>query len=251
MHEVPHTMTNIDRILEWRTCASQQDVEEGTEWYPLARACAAQMSARYAIPLDVAAGVIAVLSPRMEWSANLQAADDILRAFSRGDDEPEIGEDSPDVEGEKRTSAYGTNIRKAWNIARTGEGFPRCNGTRQGVRKLRKCHPGRDQCEAREHLHGPKVCEFADTILGNLDGRVVDVWATRAADISPHECYGLARDDPRRAGNPGNRFHSLQLDYAEAASRIGESPAILQAIVWTCIRRTWQNRRALQTEIPF
>jgi hypothetical protein len=238
------TAVAVANITAWRKCASTADVESGREWYPLARSCAQDMATKYGVSLDVAAGVVAVTSPNVKWLANLDAAETLIRAFSRGDARPDVSEIPAAV--------YGLNIRKAWRILQHGADFPRCNGRMAGARGERKCNGHRDDCPAADYLHGPKVVEFHETILGKLAGRVVDVWATRAADVSPYDVLTLARTDPRCTGVPGSRLPALQVAYAAVAETIGEDAAILQAIVWTCIRRTWRMRGAvLQTEIPF
>ena len=234
----------VQNILAWRELAAESDVHAGRDWYPIARNIARQFADTYGIPLDVSAGVIAVLSPSTEWMANVRGAETIIRAHARGESMPGPGE----VE-----TTYYTNVIKAWRILSTGSDFPRCDGTRIAASGRRvKCNPTRDDCPARAHLHGPKVSEFHATILGKLDGRVVDVWATRAADVGPYDVLSLAKDDPRRIGVPGSRFTILQDAYSEAARIRGESPAVIQAIVWTYIRRVWRNPVTIaQSEFPF
>jgi hypothetical protein len=235
-------MSAVENIGAWRALATTEDIDAGRSWYPLARSCAAEMSTKYQVPVENAAGIIAVLSPRCEWLDNLDAAETILRAHAAGEPMPS---EMPGV--------YGRNIAKAWKIARHGGAdLPRCNGYREGARGMRRCAPTRDECAAADYLHGPKVCEFHETILGKRAGRVVDVWATRAADINPYDLLTLTRDDPRCEGVPGARFATLQTAYLTAAENIGEDPCDLQAIVWTTIRRTWRRPgSALQTEIPW
>jgi hypothetical protein len=46
----------------------------GERWYPTAHNEARLMAETYGVPVDTAAAVIAVLSPRLRWSANLAAA---------------------------------------------------------------------------------------------------------------------------------------------------------------------------------
>lgn len=47
---------------------------EGLAWYATAHAAAVDLAVRYGTTDRVAAGVIAALSPRLQWSVNLQAA---------------------------------------------------------------------------------------------------------------------------------------------------------------------------------
>lgn len=221
----------VENIRAWRESASADDIAAGRDWYPLARRVARDMSRHYGVSLDVAAGVIAALSPRCGWSENLAAADTVLRAYANGEPMPTA---LPGV--------YGENVRKAWRIAQYGAGFPRCDATRDGARGGRvRCHGRRDGCPAAEYLHGPKVSEFAATIAGDRDGRVVDIWATRAADVHPCDVLTLAADDPLRDGNPRGRFAQLQYAYATVAAEYAEDPRVTQAIIWTRIRRVWHR----------
>lgn len=238
-------MSARENIAAWRKTASADDISAGRDWYPFARRVARDLARAHGVSGDVAAGVIAALSPRCSWPENLAAADTVLRAYAAGEPMP------TGVPG-----VYPANLRKAWNIVGHGDGFPRCNGTRIGARgTLVACVAGRDGCAAAQYLHGPKVCEFHETINGRRDGRVLDVWATRAADVSPYEVGTLAADDPRRAGIPGSRLAALQDAYVDVAVEYGEDPRATQAIVWTRIRRVWLRtdgkRNRVRDDIPF
>lgn len=242
--------TAAGNLRQWRELATPSDVHAGRDWYPLARKIAAELAEAYGQDVETVAGVIAVLSPQTEWMANVRGAETVLRAFVAGENIPSPGAVS--------TTYYG-NVRKAWNILQTGAAFPRCNGHRENERgRLVKCSPNREgsPCPARAHLHGPKVVEFFETIMGKRAGRVVDVWATRAVDVGPYDAILLRKGDPRAEGIPGTRIPMLQDAYAQVANEYGEDPRDTQAIVWTTIRRSWRTPgRALQMSlddgIPF
>lgn len=239
-------MTYVDNLRAWRATASADDITAGRDWYPLARKVSRQLATRYGVGVDTASGVIAALSPRCSWSENMGAAESILRAAANGDPMPDA---LPGV--------YGGNVAKAWRIAQHGDGFPRCDGSREGKRGgTIKCAGHAHGCDAASYLHGPKVTEFAATIRGKRDGRVMDVWATRAADVSPYDVLALAPDDPRREGLPGERLAQLQDAYSQVAAEYGEDPRVTQAIIWTRIRRSWHRsdgRRSgiRRDDIPF
>lgn len=241
----------VDNLRQWRELATPSDVHAGRDWYPLARKIAGELADAYGQDVETVAGVIAVLSPQTEWMANVRGTETILRAHAAGEKMPGPGAVS---------TTYYENVRKAWNILQTGATFPRCNGHRENERgRLVKCHPNREGslCPARAHLHGPKVTEFFETIMGKRAGRVVDVWATRAADVNPYDALLLSKGDPRAEGIPGTRIAMLQDAYAQVAADFGEDPRDTQAIVWTTIRRSWRTPgRALQmslddSDIPF
>jgi hypothetical protein len=53
-------------------------------WYRQARRAARKLSAKHGCTLAVAAGVVAALSPRVRWSANINGADHILGGGDAG-----------------------------------------------------------------------------------------------------------------------------------------------------------------------
>lgn len=70
---------------------------EGGEWYRLARTYARGVARARGVTLATAAGVLAAISPRMRWDANLRLADDILA-------------------GKQVTGVFGANLVKAHRI---------------------------------------------------------------------------------------------------------------------------------------
>jgi hypothetical protein len=58
--------------------ATDADVVQGIAWYPEARRIVCEWATTYCYHDDTVAGVIAALSPQMEWTRNLICADDIL-----------------------------------------------------------------------------------------------------------------------------------------------------------------------------
>src|ERR1035437_7420208 len=66
--------------------ATDADIMQGAAWYPEARRIVAEWATTYCLHDDTVAGVIAALSPQVDWPRNLVTADDILanRAISIG-----------------------------------------------------------------------------------------------------------------------------------------------------------------------
>ena len=217
---------SVDTLLEWYSLASDAEREAGTAWYRDARACAEYVARIGGHPVTVGAAVLAVLSPQSHWADNKRAA--ITVALAHRDRAP-----MP----ESLAGVYGTNIRKAWSILDAGAAEV-CDGTRvRADGRAIRCSPKRHGCRA--HVHGPKVAEFYRTILGDLDGRVLDVWAVRAATVRPREVPSLHAADARRRGLPGERWAELQTAYLDAAAVVEVEPAHFQATVWLVIRRAW------------
>lgn len=138
-------MTTVDSILAWYDGSEQQN-RDAAEWYGRGRAHVRRLARDYGVTESTAAGVIAALSPRIQWAVNLRAAESVLEHAAIG-----IRITMPVVGG------FGANRDKAWRIA-------------LGERPL-------------SVLGGLKVRAFYRNLMGQLDHVTVDVWAARAAGI--------------------------------------------------------------------
>lgn len=116
---------------------------QGLAWYDTAAATAAALSAGSTLTERQCAGIIAALSPRVTWRANVRAAAVIVAAAA------EPGARMPRVAG------VGANVAKAWRIA-------------MGQNPLAV-------------LGGDKVRSFYRNITGDVSAVTVDVWARYAA----------------------------------------------------------------------
>ena len=125
------------RILAHHAAATPADLAAGVAWYDRARDAAATM-----LPddPDVAAGVIAALSPRCQWATNLAWAAAMIDAARSGEDCPRV-----------HTTAM---RRVAWDIA-TGARTP------------------------ADALNGPKVSRFYRNITGDHDAGRGDLLVPR------------------------------------------------------------------------
>jgi len=81
-------------------------------------------------------------------------------------------------------------------------------------------------------LTGPKRTAFASNLQGNLHVVTVDRWAVRAATLYARE----------RVNTP-KQYKAIADAYSQVAAANGLSPAVLQAIVWVCIKRLSDGRR--------
>ena len=219
-------------LTAWHAMADPAELDSGRAWYRDAREFVATLSARFPQYSAAQCGAAtAALSPNCAWTDNKAAAAIVVASHAAG-----IPAATLSLAG-----VYPVNVAKAYRIL-TGAPIPAvCNGTRIGARGGSvKCNGVSHGCRAP--LHGPKVSEFYRTIMGDTNGRTMDVWATRAADVSPADVGTMAPDDPRFDGIPGARLTELQLAYSDVADIVGESPAVLQAIVWVTIRNRWTRR---------
>ncbi|HXC06092.1 MAG TPA: hypothetical protein VNZ86_15150, partial [Bacteroidia bacterium] len=71
--------------------ATPEDKSEGMNWYPKAHDFAVSLSIRYNVSIPSACGVLAALSPGLEWNRNMIDATELLKAYSSGQPIPMVG----------------------------------------------------------------------------------------------------------------------------------------------------------------
>lgn len=131
------------RLLRFYDRASAADLAAGLEWYDKAEREAIALAAGTDLTPNQTAGIIAALSPRIQWQANLDAAAKMVEAAQKGKPEPIV-------------AGLKANRAKAWKIA---------NGA-----------------DPADVLGGPKVTAFYANISGDHEAVTVDVWTARAAE---------------------------------------------------------------------
>lgn len=156
----------VMRLDGWLDAATAEDLAAGIGWYDRARAVAESIAAETGLPARQCAGIIAALSPRCQWGANVSGARATAIAAVNGKPMPAI-------------AGILSNRRKAWRIA---------NGEDAGV-----------------VLSGPKVRAFFANIMGDVETVTIDMWAARAAEGRSNEQapvrrrYELCAESYRRA----------------------------------------------------
>jgi len=133
------------RVEGWLATATADDIALGLRWYGDAHAIARELSRESGRRLTIrqCAGVIAALSPRCQWGANVAGARAMVRAATAGESEPVV-------------AGTRDNRAKGWAIA---------NGA-----------------DPDAVLGGPKVRAFWANIIGDVEAVTVDVWAARACE---------------------------------------------------------------------
>ena len=108
---------NIKRVLDQ---ASPEDISVGMEWYRVANTFALGLAEKYDSDLDTTAGVIAAISPRLNWGLNQAYAERMLRdgdapllGMSKAKALRIMGGESPDVvfAAPKERAQQGQKIR--------------------------------------------------------------------------------------------------------------------------------------------
>lgn len=72
------TIPEAELFAEHYRNADESTRQLGEEWYPTARRIARRLAKDHGTTLARAAGVLAAISPRIRWAANVALADDIL-----------------------------------------------------------------------------------------------------------------------------------------------------------------------------
>lgn len=179
----------VRRILAMYRRATPAELAAGADWYATAQDAAAEI---YPERPDIAAGVIAALSPRAQWAVNIRWARAMVHAARTGQECPAV---------------HTQTMRAiAWKIA-TGEQ------------------------SYSDALNGPKTSRFAraiDPTVADLSRVTVDAWAARTAEgrTSPsHNANGAIAPT-------GRRYLAIERAYQRAAQIAGTDPAIMQAVCW-------------------
>lgn len=191
---------SLKRLYGLYASATVDELRAGRAWYDEARAYACELSERFDVPHEVAAGVLACLSPNSKWERNKLDATAVLQGVAYG---LETGDMSAAYHATK-VSTYNPNKVKAWTIAEYGN--------------------------AADVVSGPKVTAFYQNILGDsseltLDSHAYNAWCGRRATGS---------DLP---GIPAGLRRQAIADYRCAANVKGETVSAFQAIIWVRWKR--------------
>jgi len=127
-------------VAEVKECNAEQ-AQAGAIWYAKAKGIALAMSTETGLPISSCAGVIAALSPRIDWDHNVIWAWQVVRA------------------------------------AVAGRACPPCNTTKNRAKAWAIAH-GADPDET---LTGPKTNDFYHNIMGDWTRVTCDSWAALVA----------------------------------------------------------------------
>lgn len=191
---------NIKKIFN---LATPEEVRDGVVWYANAQAIGKRIALRHAIPLRIAVGVIAAISPNNRWERNIADADNLIAAYMRGDG----------PEGVK-VSCYNAMKAKAWSIL---DAMPETDDAVIAI------------------LNGQKICSFFANIMGH-DTCTVD---GHALNIARGKREGLTSDKT----NIGKKAYAeLQAAYYRAGKSVKVNGRPLkafemQAITWVVWKR--------------
>jgi hypothetical protein len=95
----------ISLIYEYLNTASDDEIKEGFNWYPIAHNIVNNMSIQYNIDVFKCSGVLSALSPNNKWDQNIKDCHNVLQAFKDKVHYTNI-----------KVCTYHTNKIKAFNI---------------------------------------------------------------------------------------------------------------------------------------
>ena len=195
---------NAREIVAKFTLATSQEVQLGCDWYPSALAIASRISDKYGCSVEVAAGVIAALSPNNRWERNIIDAENIIKCWAAGGTDEDVLAVT--------CCTYSTMKQKALDI-------------------LTRDIP------IVEILNGPKIIEFFNCITNPMlndvciDGHAYSVWFGQRLTM-------------KQVPNIGKKLRQqIKTDYVDACTFINEelnesfTPADIQAITWVTHKR--------------
>lgn len=215
---LPTKRTGVARIIRTFAAATPEERADGRDWYGQARILAEELAADWAPETGAdddavkrAAAVIAVLSPRLAWSKNVELAQLAYAQY------------------------YGSGLTKELYFV---EGWP---GLKGNARKAFRILDGE---EPEDVVSGEKVTPFFWTIYDPSDPRAVVV-DRHALDV----VMGRVLTDAERGLLLGrkNAYAEVHEMYRKAAADLSDhpdseddfwTPAAVQAACWVSWRRT-------------
>ena len=199
---------NAREIVAKFTLATSQEVQLGCDWYRSALNIAGRIASKYDIRVEVAAGVIAALSPNNRWERNIIDAEAMIKCWSAGGTDEDILA--------VKVCTYTKMQEKALAILRF-DIYHKSSIT--GI------------------LNGPKIIEFFNCITNPalndvcIDGHAYSVWFGQRLTM-------------KQVPNIGKKLRQqIKTDYVDATTFINEelnesfTPADIQAITWVAHKR--------------
>ena len=181
--------------------ASQSDKNQGLNWYDRALTFADNLGEKYNINYTTIVGVIAALSPRNRWERNMQDAELMVKVAANGGTYDDLMQ--------LKVCTFKTGKHKAAAIL---------------AEKVS------DRALLLAILKGPKLCEFFNCILGDvddvcIDGHAYSIWVGDRITLANVPTIGKKLRE------------SIKADYQKAAKNLGLKSHELQAITWVCWKR--------------
>jgi len=191
----------IQSITAVYNLATVSDRNQGLNWYARALTFAVQLSDIYDIETTTIVAVIASLSPRNRWERNMQDAELMVKVCANGGTFEDLMQ--------LKVCTFKTGKAKAAAIL---------------ANKIS------DRADLLAILKGPKLCEFFNCILGDvddvcIDGHAYSIWVGDRITLANVPSIGKKLRE------------TIKSDYQQAAKNLGLKSHELQAITWVCWKR--------------
>ena len=195
---------SVQTITAVYNLATLTDKNQGLNWYARALTFAVQLSDLYNIETTTIVGVIAALSPRNRWERNMQDAESMVKVYANGGDYDDL------MELKVCTFTAGKNKAAAILTNKVS-----------------------DRAELLTILNGPKLCEFFNCILGDvddvcIDGHAYSIWVGDRITLANVPSIGK------------KLRQTIKADYQQAAKDLNVKSHELQAITWVTWRRLYK-----------
>ena len=182
-------LKEFEEVLKY---AKAREKKEGLEWYVIAHKRVHDIAIRSDLAPEKVAGIIAVLSPSVEWNGNVEDAENFIRS-----------------KGRARIRTYGANVRTA--------------------RRIFKSKSLSEILSIIENLQGFKVKSFFDNLINPLTSTsiTVDTHLVRAWHGSPFLTKKQVAAGFRRV-----IYSAIAADVLTLAVRHQIRPLEMQAVLW-------------------
>ena len=200
---------NAREIVARFSLATSQEVQLGCDWYSSAFKIALRIANKYRTRVEVAAGVIAALSPSNKWERNVYDAEALIKVWRAGAAREDVLDpDNPII----KVCTYLGQKTKAWDILTTDD-------------------------PVVDILKGVKTIEFFNCITNPklddvcIDGHAYSVWLGSRVPVD------------KVPNIQGKIRQTIKQDYRDATTFINEelderySTADIQAITWVTHKR--------------
>mgnify|MGYP003315973843 FL=1 len=197
---------NAREIVAKFQLATSQEVQLGCDWYASALKIASRISSKYGATTEVAAGVIAALSPNNRWERNIIDAEALIKVWAAGGTDADILA--------VKCCTYPVMRQKALDILK-----------------------GSDIVKT---LNGPKIIEFFNCITNPMlndlciDGHAYSIWLGQRV---------VMKDVPNIKAK--KLRSQIKTDYRDATAFINDelnenfTAATIQAITWVTHKRIY------------
>lgn len=206
----------VDHISETIKSMDAQTAARAASWFFEANAFAAEIAAKHNVSIEIAAGVISAVSPRMPWLRNKKVANAILADFRNYSDL------SAKDAAKRIGMALSVNVAMAVTIARGGDIETVLTGTK------------------RRSFYNNIVAPFTNNDV------TVDTWMlmafvnTTGTDKATALKYIEACDKSLGAGAG---YFVIAESVREVAKEMGIKPHQTQALYWVCVSGDFDGAR--------